>query len=77
MPSNQPPEVQPRPRAADASRWNWLLLIPVVVPLLTPLYNRKTPVFLSFPAFYWLQLAFVVLGVAITVFVYRVTKRGE
>jgi Protein of unknown function (DUF3311) len=66
-----------RNRAADASGWNWLLLVPIVIPLLTPLYNRETPSFLGFPAFYWLQLLFVLLGVGTTTIVYRMTKRGN
>ena len=68
---------EPPPRRSDASVWNWLLLVPIVVPLLTVLYNRTSPRFLGFPAFYWLQLAFVLLGVACTTVVYRMTKRGD
>jgi hypothetical protein len=60
---------------AGRSGWYWLLAVPIVVPLLTPLYNRTEPVLLGFPAFYWLQLAFVGLGVACTVTVYRMTRR--
>lgn len=66
-----------RTRGADASPWNWLLLVPIVIPLLTPLFNRETPKFLGFPAFYWMQLAFVLLGVVSTTIVYRMTKRGN
>jgi Protein of unknown function (DUF3311) len=54
--------------------WQWLLVVPVVVPLLTFLYNGKDPNFLGFPRFYWLQLAFIVLGVATTTLVYQLTK---
>jgi hypothetical protein len=54
--------------------WQWLLVVPVVVPLLTFLYNGKDPRFLGFPRFYWLQLAFIVLGVATTTLVYQLTK---
>jgi hypothetical protein len=54
--------------------WQWLLIVPVVVPLLTFLYNGKDPRLLGFPRFYWLQLAFIVLGVATTAFVYQMTK---
>jgi hypothetical protein len=54
--------------------WHWLLIVPVVVPLLTFLYNGKDPRFLGFPRFYWLQLAFILLGVATTAFVYQMTK---
>lgn len=56
------------------SGWQWLLIVPVVVPLLTFLYNGKDPRLLGFPRFYWLQLAFIVLGVATTAVVYQMTK---
>ena len=64
------------PRRSDRSPWNWLLLVPIVVPLLVPLYNATDPTFLGWPRFYWLQLAFVVLGVATTALVYRMTRRS-
>ena len=59
----------------DSSPWNWLLLIPIVVPLLTPLFNHDSPRLWGFPAFYWLQFAFILLGVATTSTVYRMTRR--
>ncbi|MER7208831.1 DUF3311 domain-containing protein [Streptosporangium sp. NPDC000239] len=59
----------------DRSPWNRLLIIPIVVPLLPFLYNALDPRFLGFPRFYWLQLAFVALGVACTATVYQMTKR--
>jgi len=27
----------------DRNPWNWLLLIPIILPLLTVVYNRETP----------------------------------
>lgn len=70
-------KVRRRARAADASPWNWLLVVPIVVPLLTPLYNRQAPELFGFPAFYWLQLLFVALGVVTTSIVYLKTKRRD
>jgi hypothetical protein len=73
----------PAPAADDGrpdarNRWHWLLIVPVVVPLLTFLYNAKDPYFLGFPRFYWLQLAFILLGVGTTTLVYQLTKdRGD
>jgi hypothetical protein len=58
------------------SRWHWLLVVPVVVPLLVFLYNGKDPRLLGFPRFYWLQLAFILLGVATTTVVYQLTRRA-
>jgi hypothetical protein len=65
------------PRRSDHSPWNWLLLIPIVVPLLVPLYNATDPTIAGWPRFYWLQLAFVALGVATTALVYRMTRRSK
>lgn len=62
-------------RAKDHSPWNWLLLVPIVLPLLTPLFNRDTPRLGGLPAFYWLQLAFIALGVGATTLVYQMTKK--
>ncbi|HEY0697905.1 MAG TPA: DUF3311 domain-containing protein [Micromonospora sp.] len=52
-----------------------MLFVPIVVPLLTPLFNRDSPRLLGFPAFYWLQLAFILLGVATTTVVYQMTRK--
>jgi hypothetical protein len=64
------------PQRSDRSPWNWLLLIPIVVPLLVPLYNSVGPTIGGWPRFYWLQLLFVVLGVATTSLVYLMTRRS-
>jgi hypothetical protein len=57
------------------SRWNWLLLVPIVLPLVTVLYNGDEPRLLGFPRFYWLQLAFILLAVGTIALVYRKTRR--
>ncbi len=82
MSSTQPPEEQhpagphrPTVQRNDRSPWNWVLLVPIVIPLTTPLYNHESPVLFGFPLFYWLQLAFVLLGVGCTALVYNRTKR--
>ncbi|MBT0767545.1 DUF3311 domain-containing protein [Kineosporia sp. J2-2] len=74
MSSTEPPEDQ---RSPDSSAWNWLLLVPIVIPLSTPLFNHETPRLAGFPLFYWLQLAFVLLGVGCTALVYNRTKRRD
>ena len=60
---------------SDRSPWNWLLVIPIVLPLLTPLYNFDSPRLWGFPAFYWLQFSFIFVGVATTSLVYQMTRR--
>jgi hypothetical protein len=63
------------PARSDRSPWNWLLLVAVVVPLLVPLYNRVEPTLFGWPFFYWVQLAFVPLGVLATFLAYRAARR--
>jgi hypothetical protein len=64
------------PRRSDRSPWNWLLVVPIVVPLLVPLYNHRDPELFGWPFFYWVQLCFVALGVVTTGLVYRATRRS-
>ncbi|KAB1902084.1 DUF3311 domain-containing protein [Micromonospora tulbaghiae] len=69
-----------RSRAKDKSPWNWLLFIPIVVPLIPALFNADSPRLFGFPRFYWLQLAWILLGVGTTTLVYQMTKtkkRGD
>ncbi|GAB6900545.1 DUF3311 domain-containing protein [Kineosporia succinea] len=79
MTSPETPEEPPAdlPHRDDHSHWNWLLLVPIVIPLCTPLFNHDTPKLLDFPLFYWLQLGFVLLGVGCTAIVYNKTKRRD
>jgi hypothetical protein len=76
-PPGDPATEQVAPHRSDRSPWNWLLLIPIVVPLLVPLYNASDPTIFGWPRFYWLQLVFVALGVATTALVYRMTRRSS
>jgi hypothetical protein len=64
------------PRRSDRHPVNWLLAVPVVLALLTPLYNKVEPRLFGWPLFYWLQLSFVIVGVAATSTVYLVTRRS-
>ena len=71
-----PATARPVPqRERDRSPLNWLLLVPIVVPLLVPLYNATDPTVFGFPRFYWLQLLFIVIGVGTTTLVYQSAKR--
>jgi Protein of unknown function (DUF3311) len=62
-------------RRTDRSPWNWLLLVPLLVTLYPPLYNRRTPELLGLPFFYWYQLAIISVGVLCTYLVYRASSR--
>jgi hypothetical protein len=73
MTSPDAPSVPPSART-DRSPWNWLLIIPIVVPLLTPLFNIDSPRLWGFPAFYWLQFLFILFSVALTATVYQLTS---
>ncbi|MEU0571851.1 DUF3311 domain-containing protein [Nonomuraea sp. NPDC005983] len=65
---------EPGQARSDRSPWNWLLVPPIVLPLLTFLFNADEPRLFGFPLFYWLQIAFIIVGVACTTIVYRMTK---
>ncbi|MGH3392990.1 MAG: DUF3311 domain-containing protein [Actinomadura sp.] len=70
-------ETDPRPRRSDRDL-RYLLLIPaIIVPLLTFLYNSDEPRLAGFPLFYWLQFAFIILGVSCTTIVYQLTRRSS
>lgn len=67
-----------RPGEGGLSRWHWLVVVAVVIPLLTPLYNRVQPRLFGLPFFYWSQMAFIGLAACVTTVVYQVTKgRGS
>jgi len=55
------------------SPWNLLLLVPFLM-LLTPLYNGLEPRLLGLPFFYWVQFAFVPVGVVCVAIVYVKTR---
>ena len=62
-------------RPGEHSRWHWLLLAAVVLPLLTPLYNRVQPQLLGLPFFYWGQIAFSGMATLVTAVIHLATKR--
>ena len=58
--------------------WHWariLLLVPFVAVLWVPFYDRTGPTLFSFPFFYWYQLLWVLLSVAVIGLVYRLEHR--
>ncbi len=56
--------------------WNLLLAVPLLM-LITAFYNTATPTLLGLPAFYWVQFAFVFVGVACVAVVFATTKGGR
>jgi hypothetical protein len=59
----------------DRSPWVLLLIVPVVIPLITAIYNSVEPKLFGMPAFYWMQLAFVPLSALCTAVVYFKTRK--
>ena len=53
--------------------WNLLLLVPFLM-LITPLFNSVEPRLFGMPFFYWIQFAFVPVGVACVAVVYLRTR---
>ena len=58
----------------DRSPWNWLLLLPLVVTLFPPVYNKIDPRLFDVPFFYWYQMAAIALSVLVTLAVYQNTR---
>jgi hypothetical protein len=74
-PAAYPPRGRIPVTAGERNPWHWLLLVPIVLPLITALYNRLDPRLFGIPFFYWFQLTFVGLEIAIVTLVYQATKR--
>jgi len=55
------------------SPWNLLLLVPLLM-LVTPWINSDAPRLFGMPFFYWIQFAFVPVGVACVAVVYVKTR---
>jgi hypothetical protein len=73
-----PDEGAAEQRRTDRSPANWLLLVPVLLVIWPPLFNRNDPELFGIPFFYWYQLAVIPVGVACTALVYKATtRRGD
>jgi hypothetical protein len=70
-----PTDPTSRAMRSDRHPANWLLLLPLVVTLFPPVYNRIDPSLGNIPFFYWYQMAAIVLSVVVTLFVYSKTTR--
>ena len=65
----------PAARRSDHSPWNYLLLVPIIVPLLTFLYNRETPRLFGIPFFFWFQMLLAPLAVIASVSAFYLARR--
>ncbi|MEU4689526.1 DUF3311 domain-containing protein [Actinoplanes sp. NPDC023714] len=65
------------PTPAPRSRhWQWLLVLPVAAPLLTPLANRIEPALLGVPFFFWYQFACAIFAILVITGVHVATREG-
>ena len=60
-------------RHEHSKGWYWLFVLPLVFTLLPMIYNSSSPEFIGIPFFYWYQLAWVPITVALMVIAYRKT----
>jgi dolichyl-phosphate-mannose--protein O-mannosyl transferase len=59
---------------ARSRHWQWLLIVPTVAPLLTPLANRIEPALMGVPFFFWYQIGCAVLAIAVISIVHLATR---
>jgi hypothetical protein len=57
-------------------RWHYLLLLPPLVLLWVPFYNRLEPSLGGVPFFYWYQMAWIVVTAVLTFIVWRLDRRA-
>ena len=55
-------------------QWYWLLLVPLLGTLITPIYNHADPKLIGIPFFYWYQMVWIAGSVICTLIVYRKTR---
>jgi hypothetical protein len=55
----------------------WLFLIPFAGLFIPWIFNSNSPELIGIPFFYWYQLAWVPITVALTAWVYRATRGGS
>jgi len=69
-----------RRRRASTATWvlvGGLLAVPMVVPLLVPIYARETPELGGMPFFFWFQFALIPVAAIFTTLAFRVVVSGE
>ena len=73
-PSARPTAGAPGRHHEHSKGWYWLFALPLVFTLLPMIYNSGSPEIIGIPFFYWYQLAWVPITVALMVFAYRKTR---
>ena len=53
-----------------------LLLIPIVVPLLVPMYDKEDPTLFGFPFFFWWQFFLIVVAGAVTFTAFMIAQKA-
>lgn len=66
----------PYGRGRRSSWWNLLLLLPLL-QVIPGVYDYTEPRLFGMPAFYWIQLAFVLVTVVCVAVVVHMTSRNE
>jgi hypothetical protein len=66
----------PKARSRFARYWpRFLLVIPLLLILWVPFYNRIEPTLAGIPFFYWYQLASILVGAFVVLIVYLLETR--
>lgn len=64
----------PRENERGSRWWYLLLLIPFVAMFWVSSYDKLEPSWAGVPFFYWYQLLWILIGAALTAFVYLMTR---
>lgn len=67
-------ETETRQRAPKRRWLVPLIFLPFPAVLWVPFFNSTAPALAGIPFFYWYQLLWIVLGAALTIFVYLATE---
>jgi hypothetical protein len=54
-----------------------LLLIPMVMPLMVPIYAKENPKLFDFPFFFWYQFMWIPIAAALTFTAFKIVQRQE
>jgi hypothetical protein len=68
------PRTTQRHSAPARPRGRWLLSIPIVMPLLVPVYDRINPQLWGIPFFFWYQMGCALVAIVVISFVYLLSR---